>query len=248
MAKSRRNIKRKVKTKDIKESLNIVISCEDSRGGLKYIMNLIRNYGFFPQYSCNHYTDLNNLVEEVKNEKGIKIVFVDVDDKLSSQGNKNNVNNGIQKAKSNNICIIVSNECLELWFLLHFKNQTAYIKREDIFKNLIKELLNKKKNVLTKNEVKNLENKKIKSIDWFNILDDNEREKAFNRCKKLIKTKSPFNPWEENPITLMCCFIEFLEKLSKIHNSSKLKKEEKEQKIKNLIQNCYPMIGMEINV
>jgi len=248
MANKRRNIKRKTKTKETNKPLNIFISCEDSSGGLQYIKNLIRNYGFFPKDSCNKYTDLNNLVEKVKHENGIKIVFVDVDDKLISQGNKDNVNNGIQKAQSNNICIVVSNECLELWFLLHFKNQTAYIKRDVIFKTLIKELLEKKKNVLTNDEIKNLEKKKIKSIDWFKIFDDNEREEAIKRCKNLLKIKSPLNPWKENPVTLMCCFIDFLEKLNKIHNNPKLQKEKKEHKIKELIQECYPMAGMEINV
>jgi len=237
-----------IKTKPIKQKLNIFIACEDSKGGLNYIKNLIRDYGFHPNDICinKNITDLKNLVEMAnKSEEDIKIVFVDVDDKLNSPANKQNVNTGIQKAKSNNICIIVSNECLELWFLLHFKNQTAYIKRENIFKTLIKELLEKKKNALTKDEIKNLKNGKIKNIEWYKILNDDEREIAIKRCKDNIKNKKPLNPWEENPITLMCCFIEFLEKLKEIINSN-LKKEDKKMQIKMLTEKCYPMIGMKI--
>ncbi len=239
---------RNKKNKQTKQILNISIACEDTKGGLNYTKNLIREYGFYPNDSCykkKNITDLKNLVETVNKSKEIKIVFVDVDDKLNSSKNKENVNTGIQNAKNNNICIIVSNECLELWFLLHFKNQTAYINREDIFKSLIKELLEKKKHVLTKDEIKNLNQGKIKNIDWYRILDENERKIAIKRCKNNIKNKKPLNPWEENPITLMCCFIEFLEELKNITNLN-LTNNEKKEKINNLIKKCYPMIGMEI--
>jgi hypothetical protein len=235
---------RKRKNKELKKTLNIFIACEDSSGGLKYIKDLIRNYGFYPNDNCinKNITDLKNLVNSVYRDKGeIKIVFVDVDDKLNSLSNKQNVNTAIQKARSNKICIIVSNECLELWFLLHLKSQTAYINRDEIFKKLKEELLKNKKNVLTKDEIKNLENNKIKSIDWFKIFDEKEKQEAIKRCKNLIKNKTtPFNPWRENPITLMCCFIDFLENLKKINNPKS------KQKIENLIKKCYPMIGMEI--
>jgi len=238
---------RNKKNKETKQNINIFISCEDSNGGLKYIKDLIREYEFNPNNdTCNkHFTDLQNLVKNANENKGdIKVVFVDVDDKLNSLSNKQNINTGIQKAKSNNICIIVSNECLELWFLLHFKNQTAYIKREEIFKMLSKELLENKKNVLTKDEIQNLKEGKIKNIEWFKIFDENEKQEAIKRCKNLIKSKIPFKPWEENPITLMCCFIEFLEKLKEINNLKS--KKEKKQKIENLIKKCYPITGMEI--
>jgi hypothetical protein len=237
-----RKNKRKEKTKKIKETLNIYIACEDSKGGLRYIKKLIESYGFMPNNQCYspHTTDLKNLVSSLATHKNeIKIIFVDVDDKMKSEGNRKNVNDGKQIAKSNNICIIVSNECLELWFLLHFKNQTAYIKREDIFKNLIQELLQNKKNVLSKKEINDLKNHKIKNIDWFEILDEDEKQKAINRCRKLIKNKSPLDPWQENPITLMCCFIDFLEKLKNLKDK---------KQIKELIEKCYPMTGMKINV
>jgi len=248
MAKSKRT--RKSRTKSIKKEISISIACEDSAGGLKYITELIKSYGFIPKNTClnKNFTDLKGLVEQVLNEKNLKIVFVDVDDKLKSQGNKNNVNSGIQKARNNNICIIVSNECLELWFLLHFEEQTTFINRYEIFKKLKKHLLNHKKNVLPKNTIHNLEQNKIKNIDWFMILDNNEKELAIKRCKKLIKSKSPLNPWKENPITLMCCFIDFLEKISAINNNIKLTQKEKKNKILETFQKCYPITGMEINV
>jgi len=238
---------RKIKNREINQNLNIFIACEDSKGGLLYVKNLIRHYGFVSQNNCinKNFTDLKNLVEIANNiNEDIRIVFVDVDDKLNSINNKQNVNTGIQKAQNNNICIIVSNECLELWFLLHFKNQTAYIKRKKIFEILKNELLEKKKKLLTQDEIKNLNNGNLKNIDFFKIFDEEERQKAIKRCKKLIKNKIPFNPWKENPITLMCCFIDFLENLKKINTITS--KKEKKNKIKKLLNKCYPMIGKKI--
>lgn len=35
----------------------------------------------------------------------------------------------IQKAEDNGIYLAISNPCIELWFILHFEDQTAYISR-----------------------------------------------------------------------------------------------------------------------
>lgn len=37
----------------------------------------------------------------------------------------------LELARANNINVALSSPCLELWFLLHFENQTAYIDRKD---------------------------------------------------------------------------------------------------------------------
>lgn len=37
----------------------------------------------------------------------------------------------LEMARANDILIALSSPCLELWFLLHFENQTAYIHRHD---------------------------------------------------------------------------------------------------------------------
>lgn len=38
-----------------------------------------------------------------------------------------NLSQAIEMAEANNINLAISNPCIELWFLLHFKNQTAHI-------------------------------------------------------------------------------------------------------------------------
>jgi hypothetical protein len=40
-----------------------------------------------------------------------------------------NVAEAIAKAEANSINVAVSSPCIELWFILHFENQTAYIER-----------------------------------------------------------------------------------------------------------------------
>ena len=42
-----------------------------------------------------------------------------------------NVREAIQKAEANGISLAVSNPCIELWFILHFEDQTAYLSRQD---------------------------------------------------------------------------------------------------------------------
>ncbi len=47
----------------------------------------------------------------------------------------------IEKARTNGIGVAVSNPCIELWFILHFQDQTAHIERHDaqaISKELLK--------------------------------------------------------------------------------------------------------------
>lgn len=42
-----------------------------------------------------------------------------------------NVAPAIEKAQANDIGVAVSNPCIELWFILHFQDQTAHIERGD---------------------------------------------------------------------------------------------------------------------
>ena len=47
----------------------------------------------------------------------------------------------IEKAQANDISVAVSNPCIELWFVLHFRDQNAHIERGDaqtISTNLLK--------------------------------------------------------------------------------------------------------------
>lgn len=52
-----------------------------------------------------------------------------------------NVDAAIEKALANGISVAMSNPCIELWFILHFQDQTAHIERSDaqaVSKELLK--------------------------------------------------------------------------------------------------------------
>lgn len=42
-----------------------------------------------------------------------------------------NVPQALEKAGANGIGVALSNPCIELWFLLHFRDQTAHLERDD---------------------------------------------------------------------------------------------------------------------
>lgn len=100
----------------------------------------------------------------------------------------------LEKLKSiKNAVLIASNPSIEFWFLLHYKNQTAYITTPEC----IKELNNRNRNIYKKGIIdKRLEDK----------LKEHYTE-ACKRAKNLIL----YN----NPSTNMYCFIEELENANK---------------------------------
>ena len=89
--------------------------------------------------------------------------------------------------------LIVSNPALELWFLLHYKNQTAALSSDDC----IRELSNRNRNDYKKGLIDNPLKAKLKEkcID------------AFSRAKRLELYK--------NPSTNVYVFIEALEEVKK---------------------------------
>ena len=48
----------------------------------------------------------------------------------------NNINAAMNKAKANNVSIAFSNPCFEIWPLIHFKEQMAYIRRDHVLREL----------------------------------------------------------------------------------------------------------------
>ena len=57
-----------------------------------------------------------------------------------------NMREAVQKAEDNGICLAISNPCIELWFILHFEDQTAHISRHKA-QSRSAELLGCKKNL-----------------------------------------------------------------------------------------------------
>lgn len=84
----------------------------------------------------------------------------------------------LQKIKSiKNAVPIISNPCIELWFLLHYKNQTAFISG----KNCIKQLENRNSSPYHKGIIDNRLEEKLKE----------NQSKACERARKLTSYKNP---------------------------------------------------------
>lgn len=106
------------------------------------------------------------------------------------------INEAIQLAKKNNIKIITSLPCVELWFLLHYDYSTANMSNEEVIKRLKKFYPKYEKNVNIYPDI-------IKNLD-----------KAIERAKKLEKYQLDNNrrigTVEANPNTEFYKIVEYL--------------------------------------
>ena len=113
--------------------------------------------------------------------------------------NKNTIiEEAIQLAKKNNINIITSSPCIELWFLLHYDYTTANMNNEEVIRRLKKYYLKYKKNINIYPDI-------IEKIDL-----------AIDRAKKLekyqINSKQRIGTVEANPNTEIYKIVEYLMK------------------------------------
>ena len=113
--------------------------------------------------------------------------------------NKNKIiEEAIQLAKKNNIKIITSSPCFELWFLLHYDYTTANMDSEEVIKRLKEYYPKYEKNI-------NIYPNIIKEIDL-----------AINRAKKIEKYQIDNNrrigTVEANPNTEVYKIVEYLMK------------------------------------
>ncbi len=134
-----------------------------------------------------------------KSDSLIKVfAFFDKDDLTKKQFEE-----VIQKSINNNILPIWSNECFELWFILHLEYSSAEIPRKQYYAKLTK--------YLGKDYSKSDE-------DMFNVLFD-KINKAYDNNKKLndlhINTKSPY---EQNPNTKVYEFFDEIDLIIKEQN------------------------------
>lgn len=116
-------------------------------------------------------------------------------------------NDAVQLAKNNWINVARSNECFELWYLLHFCYFNTWTDRNTYFEKLTSEL----KKIMWKN-AKYEKNTKI----MHSLIINNEKQ-AIRRAKKLVKDNDHL--WENwakmKPMTMVFLLVEELNKLTK---------------------------------
>lgn len=115
--------------------------------------------------------------------------------------------NAINKAKANNLKVAYSNECFEVWYLLHFSFFQSAISR-----NLYKQKLTDNLREFTNN--KKIEYRK-NSEDIYSIIKSKEKD-AIRNAKKLLnmhKNEKSFS--KKNPSTTVYLLVEDLNKLKR---------------------------------
>ena len=139
-------------------------------------------------------------IDDSKNSDECWVVF-DKDDF------EQHFDNAINKAEANNLRVAYSNECFEVWYLLHFSFFQSAISR-----NFYEEKL-------TDNLRKFTNNKKIEyrknSEDIYSIIKNKEKD-AIRNAKKLLgsyKNEKSFS--KKNPSTTVYLLVENLNRLKK---------------------------------
>ncbi len=112
--------------------------------------------------------------------------------------------NAIRKAENNNLKVAYSNECFELWFLLHFDFINTAIGR----KNYINKLDKKMNDIDGQNYQKNSEN-------MYDLIKHLEKDAIRNAGKLLKMYKKSSTYSKKNPSTTVHLLVEDLNELRK---------------------------------
>ncbi len=165
---------------DSKKSYNVTYARGNNTDPLKLVKMLIK--------------EIDELKLDLQDDDVAYCIFdTDVDP------NKNSIiEEAIQLAKKNNINIITSSPCIELWFLLHYDYTTANMDNEEVIKRLKKFYPKYEKNINIYPDI----------IEEINL--------AINRAKKLekyqINNKQRIGTVEANPNTEIYKIVEYLMK------------------------------------
>jgi RloB-like protein len=135
-----------------------------------------------------------NKALELMKEKSFDRVWCVFDRDPSRDKTAQRFNDALQKADSKGISVAYSNECFEIWFLLHFHFYNTAIPREDYGKMLTK--------------LMQIEYEK-NSADMYKLLEDNQ-PKAIKHAIKLLAIYDPHNPESDNPATTVHLLVEEL--------------------------------------
>ena len=118
---------------------------------------------------------------------------------------KQHFDNAINKAKTNNLKVAYSNECFEVWYLLHFSFFQSAISR------------NFYKQKLTDNLRESTNNKKIEyrknSENIYSIIKNKEKDAIRNAKKLLDSYKNEKSFLKKNPSTTVYLLVENLNRL-----------------------------------
>lgn len=189
------------------EKKKVLISLEDTKSAKYYFRKLIQDKGLSGDVTfANHIgTDPGNVVEAiVKDSKKAryekKWAVIDKDDYSRKQ-----INGAIDRARALSICVAISNECYELWILLHFTPVTAHTSRADLRRQL---------NIQFRSHF-NIDYSKA-SQDVYQLIigmQDDALRNARNLVISCVRENDVIDPFANNPLTTVHQLVEYLNAL-----------------------------------
>ena len=135
-----------------------------------------------------------NKALELSKDKNFDRIWCVFDRDPSCDKTAQRFNDALQKAAKNGISVAYSNECFEIWFLLHFHFYNTAISRNDYGKMLTK--------------LMQIEYEKS-SDDMYVMLEDKQPQ-AIKHARKLLASYEPHNPESDNPATNVHLLVEEL--------------------------------------
>lgn len=199
---------RKIKRR--KELKHILIALEDEKSSRFYMQKLVkdknisakivfaRHIGTDPKSVLRAIQNFGDKNPDIKYEKAWIVIDKD-------SFSKDNFNGTINTARQKNICVAYSNECYELWLLLHFRDANKYMDRKEIRKELNQEF----------RENFNVDYEKSEANVYEMLID--KQDDAIKRAKRMITRlrdiNENLNPYEDNPSTKLHILVECLNNL-----------------------------------
>jgi RloB-like protein len=180
-------------TKDVKQRFLIVCGAAETEINYFKSFRVPKDVISLPVDPCQLVKKTRKLVDE--DEDGYDQVWCvfDRDPGLHSF-TAENFNNAFQNAKTHGYYIAYSNECFELWYILHFELLTTGLPRSDYQDKLTKNLGQRYK----KNDLKMYEKLQQYQSD------------AIRNARNLLSNYDPPNPEQNNPSTTVHLLVQAL--------------------------------------
>jgi RloB-like protein len=143
---------------------------------------------------CETIAVVNKAIELMENKKFDRVWCVFDRDPSNHNNTAARFRKALQVAEKESIKVAYSNECFELWYLLHFHLFSTGVPRSDYKKKLTK--------LLGCNYEKN-------SDDMYARLEDTQHQ-AIKHAKTLLASYDPHDPESDNPVTTVHLLVEEL--------------------------------------
>lgn len=196
--------KRKRNTRNVSKS--VLIALEDQKSSKYYFEKLISDKKLNGRVivAKNIGTNSKKVLQAILNDKHEeyekKWIVIDKDDY-----SKDEFKGAIEEARHKGICVAFSNECYELWILLHFESVNAHINRVDLEHRLNKIFREKFRKEYSKS-----------SSDVYSLI-IGQQQTAIDNAKRLVaRHLRDYGKIDvlKNPITMIYQLVECLNSIS----------------------------------